>query len=63
MENPKFSKKSILSLSVKGIYNKDGMIELEDGETVDLLALASMFSNMEVKITIKATEEDDINEY
>lgn len=59
MENPKFSKKSILSLSVKGIYNKDGMIELEDGETVDLLALASMFSNMEVKITIKSEEIEE----
>ena len=59
MENPKLSKKSILSLSVKGIYNKDGMIELEDGETVDLLALASMFSNMEVKITIKSEEIEE----
>ena len=59
MENPKFSKKSILSLSVKGIYNKDGMIELEDGETVDLLALISMFSNMEVKITVKSEEIEE----
>lgn len=59
MENPKFRKKSILSLSVKGVYNKDGMIELEDGETVDLLALASMFSNMEVKITIKSEEIEE----
>ena len=59
MENPKFSKKSILSLSVKGIYNKDGMIELDDGETVDLLALISMFSNMEVKITVKSEEIEE----
>ena len=59
MENPKFSKKSILSLSVKGIYNKDGMIELEDGETVDLLALISIFNNMEVKITVKSEEIEE----
>lgn len=59
MENPKFSKKSILSLSVKGIYNKDGMIELEDGETVDLLALISMFSNTEVKINVKSEKIEE----
>lgn len=59
-QNPKVTKKVSTTLTVKGLYSRDGQIILPDDEGVmDLLALASMFHNMEVKITIKAEEQDD----
>lgn len=60
MQNPKITKKTSTTLTVKGLYSRDGQIILSDDEGVmDLLSLASMFHNMEVKITIKAEEQDD----
>lgn len=62
-QNPKVTKKVSTTLTVKGLYSRDGQIILPDDEGVmDLLSLASMFHNMEVKITIKAEESDDDNE-
>ena len=62
-QNPKVTKKTSLTLSVKGLYSKDGQIVLPDDEGVmDLLALASMFHNMDVKITIKAEENEEDEE-
>ena len=45
-QNPKVSKKTTTTLTVKGLYSRDGSIILPDDEgCMDLLALASMFHN------------------
>ena len=60
VKNPKVSKKTTTTLTVKGLYNRDGSIILPDDEgCMDLLALASMFHNCDVKITIKAEENEE----
>ena len=62
-QNPKISKKTTITLVVKGLYSRDGSIILPDDEGVmDLLALASMFHNCDVKITIKAEENEEDEE-
>ena len=62
-QNPKVSKKTTTTLTVKGLYSGDGSIILPDDEgCMDLLALASMFHNCDVKITIKAEEKEDDEE-
>ena len=62
-QNPKVTKKVSTTLTVKGLYSRDGQIVLPDDEGVmDLLALASMFHNMDVKITIKAEEQEEDEE-
>lgn len=58
--NPKVSKKTTTTLTVKGLYSRNGEIILPDDEGVmDLLALASMFHGMDIKITIKAEENEE----
>ena len=62
-QNPKVTKKTTTTLTVKGLYSRDGSIILPDDEGVmDLLALASMFHNCEVKITIRAEENEEDEE-
>ena len=60
MANPKISKKTTTVMTVKGVYSRNGEILLENDEgCMDLLALASMFDGMDVKITIRAEESED----
>ena len=62
-QNPKVTKKVSTTLTVKGLYSRDGQIVLPDDEGImDLLALASMFHGMEVKVTIRAEENEDEEE-
>ena len=62
-QNPKVSKKTTTVMTVKGVYSRNGEILLENDEgCMDLLALASMFHNCDVKITIKAEEKEDDEE-
>ena len=62
-QNPKVSKKTTTTLVVKGLYSRDGSIILPDDEgCMDLLALASMFHNCDVKITIRAEENAEDEE-
>lgn len=58
MSNPKVSQKTITSLSIKGIYNKDGNIETDDG-VFDILALLTMFNNCEIKLSCKTEVVED----
>ena len=58
MENPKFKKSTVTSLTIKGAYSRNGMIQTDDAE-YDLLALLSCFDGTEVKITDKNVEEDE----
>ena len=59
-QNPKVSKKTTTTLVVKGLYSRDGSIILPDDEgCMDLLSLASMFHNCDVKITIRAEENEE----
>ena len=59
-QNPKVTKKVSTTLTVKGLYSRDGQIILPDDEGVmDLLALASMFHGMDIKVTIKAEENEE----
>ena len=58
MENPKITKKTTTTLTIKGAYSRDGMIQTDDAE-YDLLALLSCFDGSEVKITVKNVEEDE----
>ena len=62
-KNPKVSKKTTTTLTIKGLYSRDGSIILPDDEgCMDLLALASMFHNCDVQITIRAEENDEDEE-
>ena len=58
MENPKFKKSTVTSLTIKGSYSRDGMIKTDDAE-YDLLALLSCFDGSEVKITVKSVDEEE----
>ena len=59
-QNPKVTKKVSTTLTVKGLYSRDGQIVLPDDEGVmDLLALASMFHGMDIKVRIKAEENEE----
>ena len=63
MANPKISKKTTTTMTIKGNYSRTGEILLENDEgCMDLLALASMFHGMDVKITIRAEENEDDEE-
>ena len=55
MENPKFKKSTV---TIKGAYSRDGMIQTDDAE-YDLLALLSCFDGYEVKITVKSVDEEE----
>ena len=62
-QNPKVSKKTTTVMTVKGVYSRNGEILLENDEgCMDLLALASMFHGLNVKITIKAEENEEDEE-
>lgn len=58
MSNPKVSQKTITSLTIKGLYNKNGNIETEDG-SFDVLALLSMFHNCDIKLNCKTEIVED----
>ena len=58
MENPRFKKTTTVSLTIKGAYSRDGMIQTDDAE-YDLLALLSCFDGSEVKITVKSIDEEE----
>ena len=58
MENPKFKKSTVTSLTIKGAYSQDGMSQTDYAE-YDLLALLSCFNNSEVKITVKSVDEEE----
>lgn len=58
MSNPKVSQKTITSLTIKGLYNKNGTIKTDDG-VFDVLALLSMFHNCEIKLNCKTEVIED----
>ena len=60
MANPVNIKKSTsLSLRVNGFYTGECMIETEDGDMVDFMALMEMFKGKEVKVSVRSVEEED----
>ena len=50
MENPKFKKSTVTSLTIKGAYSRGGMIQTDDAE-YDLLALLNCFVHRTVSCT------------
>lgn len=58
MSNPKVSQKTITSLTIKGQYDKDGMIKVDE-DVFDVLALLSMFHNCEIKLNCKTEVIED----
>lgn len=58
-QNPKWSKKTTTSLVLKGNYIGEGLVETEDCETFDILALLQSFKNQDVRISVKAEYDED----
>lgn len=58
MSNPKVSQKTITSLTIKGEYDKDGIIKTDDG-VFDVLSLLAMFHNYEIKLNCKSEISED----
>lgn len=58
-ENPKFTRKVTTTLKVSGLWDTNGILLDEDGNTWDLLALMQTFKDQDITISVKNVQDDD----
>ena len=59
MSNPKVTQKSITSLTIKGFYSRDGVIDTDDDMKFHILELLAMFHGSDIKLTCKSEINED----